>query len=294
MKKLPNTVIPFQLGDNQVRGSIVRLGTTVSNIIKRHNYPNAIESLLADNLTITACIGSRMKHKGIFTIQAKGDGKVNTLFSDITNDGFLRGYVSFKPELLKGEFNLLSLMGSGHIAFTLDQGDFSKRYQGIVPLEGENISKSAEHYFNNSEQLETIFSNFNSYDLDPKKNLDKGLFTAGLIMLQKMPNKNDYFDKEDNEEVWSNSLSFLSTLKKEEFLSIDLSSEDILLRLFHEVGVTVYDKIEIKDQCRCSREKVDTALEKLSQNDLENLSNEDGDILVVCEFCKVERKYLIS
>ena len=103
MRTLSNTIIPFQLGDNQVRGTIVRLGTTVSNILNRHNYPNPIASLLADTLTITACIGSRMKHEGIFTIQAKGDGNVSTLFSDITNDGFLRGYVGFNSELLKEE-----------------------------------------------------------------------------------------------------------------------------------------------------------------------------------------------
>ena len=51
MRTLSNTVIPFQLGDNQVRGSIVRLGTTVSNILNRHNYPKPIESLLSDTLT---------------------------------------------------------------------------------------------------------------------------------------------------------------------------------------------------------------------------------------------------
>ena len=62
-------------------------------------------------------------------------------------------------------------MGSGHIAFTLDQGEFSKRYQGIVPLEGNNISNSAEHYFNNSEQLKTRFVTFNHYDLDTNKEL---------------------------------------------------------------------------------------------------------------------------
>ena len=84
-----NHIIPFQLGKNQVRGSIVRLETTVSEIIKRHNYPSNIESLLADTLTITACLGSRMKHEGIFTIQAKGSSEVHTLFSDITNNGSL-------------------------------------------------------------------------------------------------------------------------------------------------------------------------------------------------------------
>ena len=50
--KLDNHIIPFQLGGNKVRGSIVRLGSAVSEIIKRHNYPNNIESLLADTLTI--------------------------------------------------------------------------------------------------------------------------------------------------------------------------------------------------------------------------------------------------
>ena len=69
--KLDNHIIPFQLGGNRVRGSIVRLGTAVSEIIKRHNYPKNIESLLADTLTVTACLGSRMKHDGVFTIQAK-------------------------------------------------------------------------------------------------------------------------------------------------------------------------------------------------------------------------------
>ena len=97
--KLDNHIIPFQLGGNRIRGSIVRLGTAVSYIIKRHKYPQNIESLLADTLTITACLGSRMKHDGVFTIQAKGTGEVHTLFSDVTNNGFLRGYVGFNPDL---------------------------------------------------------------------------------------------------------------------------------------------------------------------------------------------------
>ena len=162
--KLDNHIIPFQLGGNRVRGSIVRLGTAVSDIIKRHKYPQNIESLLADTLTITACLGSRMKHDGVFTIQAKGTGEVHTLFSDVTNNGFLRGYVGFNTDLSIQDKDLISLMVSGHITFTLDQGKYSKRYQGIVALEDKSISKSAELYFNNSEQLETKFVVFNNYD----------------------------------------------------------------------------------------------------------------------------------
>ena len=283
---LNNHVIPFQLGNNKVRGNIVRLQTVVSKIIKRHEYPINVESIFADTLTITACLGSRMKHDGIFTIQAKGIGDVNTLFSDITSDGFLRGYVGLSSGFANKENNLNSLMGSGHVSFTLDQGKYSKRYQGIVSLEKQNMSKITELYFNNSEQLETKFVTFNYYDI--KKASRKNFFSAGLIMLQKMPDKNN-IDEATNEEFWDNALNFLSTIDKEEFLTTNLTSEEILYRLFNELEIFVYDEIIIQDKCRCSEEKIKFAIKNLSKKELNEIADENGNIKVVCEFCKKER-----
>ena len=284
---IKNHIIPFQLSNNEVRGMIVRFDTVLYNIIKRHNYTNNIESLLADTLTITACLGSRMKHDGVFTIQGKGSGDVHTLFADITSDGCLRGYVGLKENFKNENVNLVKLMGSGHISFTLDQGKYSKRYQGIVELE-EEISKATELYFSNSEQLETKFSTFNYYDIDEADRAD--LFPGGLIMLQKMPIKNKFLE-ETNKEVWELSRSFLSTLKKEEFLSTKLSSKDILFRLFSELKVITYNEIEIKDKCRCSQDRVQFALNNLGKKELSEIADENGDIRVTCEFCKTERLF---
>ena len=284
---MKNHIIPFQLSNNEVRGMIVRFDTVLYNIIKRHNYANNIESLLADTLTITACLGSRMKHDGVFTIQGKGSGDVHTLFADITSDGCLRGYVGLKENFKNENVNLVKLMGSGHISFTLDQGKYSKRYQGIVELE-EEISKATELYFSNSEQLETKFSTFNYYDIDEADRAD--LFPGGLIMLQKMPIKNKFLE-ETNKEVWELSRSFLSTLKKEEFLSTKLSSKDILFRLFNELKVITYNEIEIKDKCRCSQDRVQFALNNLGKKELSEIADENGDIRVTCEFCKTERLF---
>ena len=114
------------------------------------------------------------------------------------------------------------------------------------------------------------------------------MMSSGLIMLQKMPTKHD-METEDDEEIWENSLYFLETLKKEEFLSVNLSSQDILLRLFNELGVTTYDEIIIKDKCRCSQSKVEFAIKNLSKKELIDISDENGNIKVVCEFCKTER-----
>jgi len=284
---MKNHIIPFQLSNNEVRGMIVRFDTVLYNIIKRHNYANNIESLLADTLTITACLGSRMKHDGVFTIQGKGSGDVHTLFADITSDGCLRGYVGLKENFKNENVNLVKLMGSGHISFTLDQGKYSKRYQGIVELE-EEISKATELYFSNSEQLETKFSTFNYYDIDEADRAD--LFPGGLIMLQKMPIKNKFLE-ETNKEVWELSRSFLSTLKKEEFLSTKLSSKDILFRVFNELKVITYNEIEIKDKCRCSQDRVQFALNNLGKKELSEIADENGDIRVTCEFCKTERLF---
>ena len=284
---IKNHIVPFQLSNNEVRGMIVRFDTVLYNIIKRHNYTNNIESLLADTLTITACLGSRMKHDGVFTIQGKGSGDVHTLFADITSDGCLRGYVGLKENFKNENVNLVKLMGSGHISFTLDQGKYSKRYQGIVELE-EEISKATELYFSNSEQLETKFSTFNYYDIDEADRAD--LFPGGLIMLQKMPIKNKFLE-ETNKEVWELSRSFLSTLKKEEFLSTKLSSKDILFRLFSELKVITYNEIKIKDKCRCSQDRVQFALNNLDKKELSEIADENGDIRVTCEFCKTERLF---
>ena len=283
---LNNHVIPFQLSNNTIRGNIVRLQTVVSEIIKRHEYPANVESLFADTLTITACLGSRMKHEGVFTIQAKGTGDVNTLFSDITSNGFIRGYVGLNSDFENIESNLNCLMGSGHVSFTLDQGKYTKRYQGIVSLDKPCISKLTELYFNNSEQLETKFLTFNYFDID--KNNRKNLFSAGLIMLQKMPLKNS-FNEESNDEVWQEALNFLSTLGKDELLSTNLTSEEILYRLFNELEIFVYDEIIIQDKCRCSEEKIKFAIKNLSKKELNEIADENGNIKVVCEFCKKER-----
>ena len=99
---------------------------------------------------------------------------------------------------------------------------------------------------------------------------------------------------ENSEEVWQNSLNFLSTLGKEEFLSTDITSEEILYRLFNELEIKVYEKIIIKDQCRCSEEKIKFVIKNLSKKELKEISDQNGNVKVVCEFCKTERIFLVK
>ena len=46
------------------------------------------------------------------------------------------------------------LIGAGYIAFTVDQGEHTERYQGIVELAGATLAECAQHYFRQSEQIQ--------------------------------------------------------------------------------------------------------------------------------------------
>ena len=45
----------------------------------------------------------------------------------------------------------------------------------------------------------------------------------------------------------------------------------------------------IRDQCRCSDEKIKFAIKNLSKKELKEIADENGNVKIVCEFCKTER-----
>jgi molecular chaperone Hsp33 len=104
-----------------------------------------------------------LKFEGVFTLQTKGDGPVGMAVVDMTTDGELRGYADFDASRLVSAGGASTgkaaaardLLGEGYIAFTVDQGPHSERYQGIVDLRGETLAECLQHYFRQSEQLKT-------------------------------------------------------------------------------------------------------------------------------------------
>ena len=80
-------ILPFYLaGENGdtalIRGRLASVGVPATTILERHQYPAAVASLQAEALAIAACLSTFMKFDGVFTLQAKGDAFVKTLFAD--------------------------------------------------------------------------------------------------------------------------------------------------------------------------------------------------------------------
>src|SRR5437764_13311624 len=142
------------------RGRIARLGPVVDAILTSHDYPAAIEKLLAEARTLTALLGSLLKEpQGQLTLQAQTRGGIVDLLVCDYLGGELRGYVRHDPERLADapeEPSLKELFGEGYLAITFDQPIAKERYQGIVPLEGKNLGDAAQSYFAQSEQIPSL------------------------------------------------------------------------------------------------------------------------------------------
>jgi molecular chaperone Hsp33 len=254
-----------------------------------------VSNLIADTVTLKVALSSMLKYEGIFTLQASGRGAVKTLVADMQDGGAVRGCATFDDEALSAlsksdglydGYHLQDLMGDGYIAFTVDQGAHTERYQGIVALEGDSLKDSIMHYFEQSEQLRTGL--YLASDQD-----ESGHWRSGALMLQYLPD--DHADEEDvltfdekteaeRKEDWARSKILLNTCTDSEILDPDLHMHELLRRLFHEEGVIVYDSKNVRHECRCSREKVENVIKNLSEDDRAHAAK-NGVIEMTCEFC---------
>ena len=291
---LEDTCLPFQIEGQDIKGRIVRLGHSVNEILSSHNYPNHISKLMGEVLAFTALIGSLMKYDGILTTQMKGDGPFRVLINDFHKEnkklnGNIRGYASFDDIMKEGD-SLQNMFGEdAYLAITIDQGSFMERYQGIVKLEGDTFTHAAEEYFRSSEQLPTKI--VLTCDQD-----EYGVWQACAIMIQHYARsaESEYLrDETKTKEDWNNSSILLSTIKKVELLDKKLSLQNLLIRLYHEAGLRVFDHTKVSANCRCSEDKIRTVLSSLNLKELKDVS-EDGTVTVTCDFCKIDHKFELS
>jgi molecular chaperone Hsp33 len=287
-------VQPFQLEGKPARGRAVRLHGVVDEILGKHRYPDGIATLLAHALTLVAILGNTLKFEGKLILQAKGNAAVTSLVADYKSPGKegaageVRGWVNFDQEKydrlveqgLDASREIQQFLGAGHLAFTIDQGPDTERYQGIVGLEGATLAECAQKYFDTSEQLPTAIK------LSAART-EEG-WRAGGIMLQHLASTGGFdtgdVNEEDTEEGWREGAILMASTKDDELLSDDLPLQQLLFRLFHERGVRVFDPIPVGVLCQCTRERIGAVLGQFDDVELSDMVV-DGSIVVTCEFC---------
>lgn len=292
-----DTCVSFFIDNGAYQGRLIRMSSVLDTIIGKHCYPRPVAAVVAESTVLAAMLASTLKYEGLFTLQTQSNGAVSIVVVDVTSEGKIRACASFDEEHLKqnqelrktsGEIEAAPhLMGKGHLAFTVDQGPNTELYQGIVDLQGKNLTECALRYFKQSEQIDTDLKLF----LQAPEG-ESGSWLAAGIMLQKMPLKGgNESSPEEMEEAWNEAKVFMESLTQDEVFDAELTSEQLLHRLFHANNLSISKCKNYSFGCRCSREKLLQTLSTFSEDDI-NAMLENNKVTATCHFCS--EKYVFD
>jgi len=246
-----------------IRGVLVGLEEPYRQVLERHDYPPAVQCVLGEMLAAVSLLASTLKFEGRLVLQAAGEGALKMLMAECNHQHDLRALARFDSEVPDG-VPFSQLLTNGRLAITIEP-EQGRRYQGVVPLEGDSLARCLEDYFTRSEQLPT------------QVHLAADGERAAGFLLQVMPAAGT------GEEDWSHISQLGATLSDAELLQLD--NEKLLYRLFHEEQCRLYEPEKMRFHCDCSRERSGNALQFLTREELLEIAAEEGEVGVSCQFC---------
>ena len=244
----------------------VRLNKTKNDMLDHQNMPLSVQKL-CEELVAAACILSHMlKFDGEMILQIKGSGPITMMVAECSSEGRIRSTAQWEDVGDASAFE--DLFGTGYLAVTVDprQGE---RYQGIVPLESGSISGCINHYFKNSEQLDT------------KLWLASNQSTVGGLLIQRIPEEGGQILQ--GHANWETLSTLADTITGQELASE--AGPLMIYKLFHELNPRSFDPWDIEFGCSCSKERSARALRALGETELKQLFTEQPSLTVDCHFC---------
>ena len=283
MRSVADFLMPFVFEGSDVRGAVVDLDDSWREVLKRHDYPLPVRSLLGEAMAAAALLSSTLKFDGTLVLQTQAEDRtapVRLLVVECNADLSMRATAKLggTPFQETQAHSLANLVGNGKLVITLDprtkdddrEDGNATAYQGVVPLEGEHLAGALENYMLRSEQLDTrIF-------LAADENRAAGL------LIQRMPSDGGKV-LAVAESRWPDAEALASTIRSQELLTLE--PREVVRRLFHEFDLRVFRDRPTRFACSCSRERVAGMLRMLGAEEVESILAEQGAVSVNCEFC---------
>ena len=276
----------FSFDNAPVRGQWVRLETSLAQANATRAYPTAIRDLLAKMFAAVAMFADNLKFEGAVALQSRGNGALIRTLAECREQQFLRGiaHLAETSQPTPTTDDLAAwLRGadgrSGQLALSLIPANGEQTYQGLIELSAPTLEANIEAYFERSEQLPTRIV----FAVTPAQ-------VTGLL-LQRLPSRDKALpgELELDHDAWETITTLAQTLTATELT--DLAPQHLLHRLFNQYPCRLHPPRELTYKCSCSRIKSDRTLRIMEAAELQTILQEDGEILVDCEFCAQQYRY---
>jgi len=281
MDKVNDTLNRFLFENTPVRGNIVNLTNTFQLALNKQHLPAGLKRALGELMAASALLTATLKMNGSLVLQIQSKGALKLLVVECTSDFGIRATAKWNGEISDDQ-NLFDLIEHGQFVITLDPKDGGQTYQGIVPIEGADISTILENYMLRSEQIDTkiwLCCDGNS--------------AAGML-LQKLPEIMNQVTQSDESiahdlDAWNRVGHLADTVTDDELLH--LPTETLIHRLFHEEDVRLFEASNTKFFCSCTRASVANMLRMLGNDEITGILEEQGKIEVNCDFCNTHYQF---
>lgn len=290
----------------------------VQEAAKIHDTTPLASAGLGRVLTAAGLMGIMLKDDdNKLTLHFKGDGPARQILATAYGDGRVKGYISNPyvdlPLNDQGKLDVGGSLGVGDLTVIKDLG-LKEPYTGTIALVDGEIADDLTAYFYISEQQNS------SVALGVKVERDLSIGAAGGMIIQMLPDAQE--GAVDALEKMIGAMPPLTTLisglsgsfdpeidrpaeaasagdsgqPAGETLQADVENQEaserlaaLLQEIFKDVPEEYQPEIlaerEIRWECDCSRERIESALLTIGRRDLTEIIEEDGEAELQCQFC---------
>ena len=264
------------------RGTVSLVAGITSGLVRevreRHDLAPTASAAVGRLLTAAALLGASLNGRERLTLQIAGDGPLGSITADAWATGahaigaraYARNGHADVPLNARGKFDVARAVGSGKLQVT-KTCEVGHPYSSVVPLVSGEIGDDVAAYLANSEQIPSVVAL--GVLADPN-----GIRAAGGVIAQVLPGADD---------------ATIAALERNAALMppvttqiVDGADTEALLRaVAGDLDVKLFDTYTVDLDCRCTREKVETALLGLGKDELAKIAREEPQTEATCDFC---------
>lgn len=266
-----------------VRIYAVCASSLVRYACKRHSCSHLASAALGRAMAGALLLAATMKDGERISLQFKGDGPLGTVVADAQNYQ-VRGYVENPDAVLplkNGKLDVGGGIGHGNIVVTRYL-QHAEPFTGYCELENGEIASDLTKYLYVSEQVPS------SVALGVLVDKEGNVAAAGGYFIQAMPGCSEEVLVRLEENV-------ARTPYVTQLLELGYTPEKIIAILGRGLAVDIKKSLPVEFKCRCSRERIETALAALDEAAQKEIL-QDPVTEAHCQFCNTtysfERKEL--
>jgi molecular chaperone Hsp33 len=276
---VPDHIVTASAADGSISIAAGITTSLVGDAQRRHGTAPTATAALGRLMTGAALFGASLKGRERVTLQIVSDGPLRGLIADVqliagTTIG-ARGYANEPavdlPPTPSGKLDVGGAVGSGRLQVTKSY-EVGRPYVGVVPLVSGEIGDDLASYLANSQQIPSVVA------LGVLVN-SGGVAVAGGAIAQVMPGADERTIAELEERVGA-----MPSITKQ--IAAGADARDIVRSIAGTIALRAFGELEIRPWCRCSREKVELALQSLGCDELVDMANRDPQTDAICDFCR--------